>query len=69
MKKVLLLGFGLFLLAACEDKKPEASTSAPSSAAVAELVTTEDFEEEAQKEISATNASAELDKIEAELAK
>jgi hypothetical protein len=69
VKKVLLLGFGLFLLAGCEDKKPEASTAAPSGAAVSELATTEDFEEEAQKEISATNAAAELDKIDAELAK
>lgn len=69
MKRVLLLGLGLFLLAGCEDKKPEASTSAPSGAAAAEIATAEDFEEEAQKEISATNASAELDKIEAELAK
>ena len=69
MKKVMLLGLGLFLLAGCEDKKPEASTSAPSGAVVAEVATAEDFEEEAQKEISATNASAELDKIEAELAK
>ena len=69
MKKLMMLGLGLFLLAGCEDKKPEATTSAPSGAAAAEVATAEDFEEEAQKEISATNASAELDKIEAELAK
>jgi hypothetical protein len=69
VKKVMLFGLGLFLLAGCDDKKPEAATSAPSSAVVAEFATAEDFEEEAQKEITATNASSELDKIEAELAK
>ncbi|MEO5729079.1 MAG: hypothetical protein ABI134_18610 [Byssovorax sp.] len=67
MKKVMLLGLGLFLLVGCEDKKPEASTAAPTGAAVAEFATAEDFEEEAQKEITAANASTELDKIEAEL--
>jgi len=34
---------------------------------VAEFATAEDFEEEATKEITAANASTELDKIEAEL--
>lgn len=61
-----------FALAGCEDKKPAApaappgGTSAP-AAAQDDVPTEEDFEEEAEKEITEANLDGELDKLEKEI--
>jgi len=62
----------LMVLAGCEDKKPEgasAPTSGSAAAAAAEAAPTEeDFEDEAEKAITASaDINSELDKLEKEI--
>lgn len=67
-----LLGLG-FCLAGCESSSGSSATSAAQTGAVAELKDDDlpvqaDFDDEATKQISATNYKAELDTLEKEIA-
>lgn len=69
---VPLAFMSLLALAACEEQKPtEPATPAPSAAAVQlnddDLAVTADFEEDAERTITAANYKTELDSLEKEI--